>query len=161
MLRQTVDNRAPLLLFPCFSLLLWRFLSSQLFGSIIRVHSATQQETADTYAPAPTGTWICDHSFQNYARLCMRRSHCDCAWVNIVFCTTNLSSFHHHHHHWLDSPTWALAFLRSFCQLSVRLLLLQISWQESFPGWGCQPNAQPPAILEGRCFLSGLSPLAD
>jgi hypothetical protein len=22
-----------------------------------------------------------------------------------------------HHHHWLDSPTWALAFLRSFCQL--------------------------------------------
>jgi hypothetical protein len=21
------------------------------------------------------------------------------------------------HHHWLDSPTWALAFLRSFCQL--------------------------------------------
>jgi hypothetical protein len=24
---------------------------------------------------------------------------------------------HHHHHHWLDSPTWALAFLRSFCLL--------------------------------------------
>jgi hypothetical protein len=24
---------------------------------------------------------------------------------------------HHHHHHWLNSPTWALAFLRSFCQL--------------------------------------------
>jgi hypothetical protein len=23
----------------------------------------------------------------------------------------------YHHHHWLDSPTWALAFLRSFCQL--------------------------------------------
>jgi hypothetical protein len=23
----------------------------------------------------------------------------------------------HHHHHWLDSPTWALAFLRRFCQL--------------------------------------------
>jgi hypothetical protein len=22
-----------------------------------------------------------------------------------------------HHHHWLDSPTWTLAFLRSFCQL--------------------------------------------
>jgi hypothetical protein len=20
-----------------------------------------------------------------------------------------------HHHHWLDSPTWALAFLRTFC----------------------------------------------
>jgi hypothetical protein len=26
---------------------------------------------------------------------------------------------HHHHHHWLDSPTWALAFLRSFCQLKL------------------------------------------
>jgi hypothetical protein len=23
------------------------------------------------------------------------------------------------------------------------------------------PHAQPPAILEGPCFLSGLSPLAD
>jgi hypothetical protein len=23
----------------------------------------------------------------------------------------------HHHHHWFDSPTWALAFLRSLCQL--------------------------------------------
>jgi hypothetical protein len=44
---------------------------------------------------------------------------------------------------------------------SIRLLLFQISWQESFPGWGCQPHAQPPAILEGRCFLSGLSPLAN
>jgi hypothetical protein len=22
-----------------------------------------------------------------------------------------------HHHHWLDSPMWALTFLRSFCQL--------------------------------------------
>jgi hypothetical protein len=44
---------------------------------------------------------------------------------------------------------------------SIQLLLLQISWQESFPGWGCQPHAQPPAILEGRCFLSGLSLLAD
>jgi hypothetical protein len=28
-----------------------------------------------------------------------------------------------------------------------------------FPGWGCQPHAQPPAILEDQCFLSGLSPL--
>jgi hypothetical protein len=25
---------------------------------------------------------------------------------------------HHHYHHWLDSPTWAPAFLRNFCQLS-------------------------------------------
>jgi hypothetical protein len=28
------------------------------------------------------------------------------------------SCVHHHiHHYWLDSPAWALAFLRSFCQL--------------------------------------------
>jgi hypothetical protein len=44
---------------------------------------------------------------------------------------------------------------------SIRLLLLHISWQEYFPGWGCQPHAQPPAILDCRCFLSGPSPLAD
>jgi hypothetical protein len=24
---------------------------------------------------------------------------------------------YHHHHPWLDSPMWALAFLRNFCQL--------------------------------------------
>jgi hypothetical protein len=32
---------------------------------------------------------------------------------------------------------------------------------KSFPGWGCQPHAQPPATLEGWYSLSGLSPLAD
>jgi hypothetical protein len=25
----------------------------------------------------------------------------------------------HHHHHWLDSPRWALAFLRSFAHSSL------------------------------------------
>jgi hypothetical protein len=44
---------------------------------------------------------------------------------------------------------------------SIRLLLLQISWQESFPRWGFQPHTQPPDITEDRCFLSGLSPLVD
>jgi hypothetical protein len=29
-----------------------------------------------------------------------------------------------HHHHWLNSPTWALAFLRSFCQLSFSIAML-------------------------------------
>jgi hypothetical protein len=29
---------------------------------------------------------------------------------------------HHHHHHWLDSPTWALAFLRSFSQLKYQAI---------------------------------------
>jgi hypothetical protein len=35
----------------------------------------------------------------------------------------------------------------------IRLLLLQISWQECFPGWGCQPHAQPPAIPEGVMLI--------
>jgi hypothetical protein len=35
---------------------------------------------------------------------------------SLVTLTTFQKSVHHHHH-WLDSPTWALAFLRSFCQL--------------------------------------------
>jgi hypothetical protein len=26
---------------------------------------------------------------------------------------------------------------------------------KSFPRWRCQPHVQPPAILEGQCFLSG------
>jgi hypothetical protein len=29
----------------------------------------------------------------------------------------NMMTTYHSIHHWLDSPTWALAFLRSFCQL--------------------------------------------
>ena len=28
---------------------------------------------------------------------------------------------HHHHHHWRNSPFWAKAFFRSFCQLSLFL----------------------------------------
>jgi hypothetical protein len=43
----------------------------------------------------------------------------------------------------------------------IQLLLLQISRQESFLGCGCQPHAQPPTILQGRCFQSGLSPIVE
>jgi hypothetical protein len=28
-----------------------------------------------------------------------------------------MSRAFHHHHHWIDSPTWSLVFVRSFCQL--------------------------------------------
>jgi hypothetical protein len=35
---------------------------------------------------------------------------------------------------------------------SIRLLLLDISRQESFPGWGCQPHAQPPGYPGGPMF---------
>ena len=34
-------------------------------------------------------------------------------------------------------------------------------WTINFVGCCCQPHAQPQAILEDRCFLSRLSPLAD
>jgi hypothetical protein len=38
--------------------------------------------------------------------------------LSFVEVVQNWDIYHHHHHHqWLDSPTWALAFLRNFCQL--------------------------------------------
>ena len=55
------------------------------------------------------------------------------------------------------------------------LILISFAWSSSsicpesftwfmnnsiFPGWGCQPHAQPPAILEDRCFLSGVVSLS-
>jgi hypothetical protein len=40
---------------------------------------------------------------------------------------------------------------------SIWLLLLQIR-DESFPGWGFQPHAQPPAILEDRVFCQDCLP---
>jgi hypothetical protein len=42
---------------------------------------------------------------------------------------------------------------------SVQLLLLQISWQESFPGSGCEPHAQSPAISVWVVSLSWLVPV--
>ena len=36
-----------------------------------------------------------------------------------------------------------------------------VSEQYSFPGWGCQPHAQPQLSWRTNDFLSGLSPLAD
>jgi hypothetical protein len=54
-----------------------------------------------------------------------------------------------HHHHWLDSPTWALAFLRNFCQLKYPAIASSDFVTRVFPGWGCQTHAQPLAITEG------------
>jgi hypothetical protein len=40
-------------------------------------------------------------------------------YLIFIFILVTVSHYHHHHHHhWLDSPTWALVFLRSFCQLN-------------------------------------------
>jgi hypothetical protein len=81
-------------------------------------------------------------------------------WGGNPWTMNGLADIGYHHYHWLDSPAWALAFLRSFCQLVSGYCLFRFG-DKSFTGWDCQPHAHPPAILEGRCFLSGLSPLAD
>jgi hypothetical protein len=65
-----------------------------------------------------------------------------------------------YHRHSLDSPVWTLAFFRSFRQSNRPAVASSVFVTIFFPGWGYQPHAQPPAILEDRCFLSGLSPLA-
>jgi hypothetical protein len=68
---------------------------------------------------------------------------------------------HHHHHHRLDNPTWALAFLRSFCQLKYPAIASSDFVTRVFSSVGLSAPRQTPAILEGRCFLSGQSSLAD
>jgi hypothetical protein len=56
---------------------------------------------------------------------------------------------HHHHHHWLDSPTWALAFLRNFCQLKYSTIASSDFVTKSFFPWrGCQPRTQ-------MCLITG------
>jgi hypothetical protein len=68
---------------------------------------------------------------------------------------------HHHHHHHHDSPTWALAFLRNFCQLKYPGIASSDFVTRVFSRvWFLAPRP-PPGILEGRCFLSGLFTLAD
>jgi hypothetical protein len=41
---------------------------------------------------------------------------------------------------------------------SIRLLLLQISWQASFPAWACQPHAQPRLFSRVDVFCQGCLP---
>jgi hypothetical protein len=55
---------------------------------------------------------------------------------------------------------WILAFFRSFRQLLAGCCFFSFCDKIFSPGWGCQPHAQPPVILQDQCFLSGLSPLA-
>jgi hypothetical protein len=54
------------------------------------------------------------------------------------------------HHHWLDSPTWALAFLRSFCQLRYPAIASSDFVTRVYSRMGLSAHAQPPAILEGQ-----------
>jgi hypothetical protein len=62
---------------------------------------------------------------------------------------------HHHHHHRLDSPTWALAFLRSFCQLKYPATASSDFVTRVFSKVGLP--AQPTAILEGDVSVGVVS----
>jgi hypothetical protein len=50
------------------------------------------------------------------------------SWTDFIMCHLTMQNIfdvsinkrtHHHHHHWLDSPWWAVAFLRSFAHSSL------------------------------------------
>jgi hypothetical protein len=60
--------------------------------------------------------------------------------------------------------TYVSSSSSSALQPGVGFGLPHIFWgfrnNDCFTGWGCQPHAQPPAILEDQRFLSGLSSLA-
>jgi hypothetical protein len=65
-------------------------------------------------------------------------------------------------HKWMElqrRPTWALAFLRSICQLKYPAIASSDFVTRVFSRVGL--SAPTPKHLEGRCFLSGLSPLVD
>jgi len=60
------------------------------------------------------------------------------AYIFTVVCTATATWFHHHHHHhhWLDSPWWALAFLRSFVHSSLlRATLFQFLTSNILMSW--------------------------
>jgi hypothetical protein len=69
------------------------------------------------------------------------------------------NAHNHHHHHRLDSPTWTLAFLRSFCQLKNPAIASSDFVTRVFSR--VRFSAPRTTQLEDLCFLSGLSPLAD
>jgi hypothetical protein len=75
--------------------------------------------------------------------------------------SVNLTSFYSHHHHRLDSPTWILVFLRSFCQLKYPAIASSDFVTRVFSRVGLSAPRPTPAIPEGLCFLSVLSLLAD
>jgi len=73
---------------------------------------------------------------------------------------------HHHHHHWLDSPWWALAFLRSFVHSSLLRatlfqfltsnILMSCSTPSSHRSFGL-PTLLTPSGLALNIFLMVLS----
>jgi hypothetical protein len=67
-------------------------------------------------------------------------------WLSITF-------FHHHdHHHWLDSLTWALAFLRSFCQLKYPAIASSYFVTRVFSRVGLSASRPTPGCPGGPMF---------
>jgi hypothetical protein len=62
---------------------------------------------------------------------------------------------HHHHHdhdHWLDSPTWALAFLRSFYQLKSPAIASSDFMRRVFSRVGLSTPCPTPGYPAGPMF---------
>jgi hypothetical protein len=97
------------------------------------------------------------------------------AWVFLIILCLWVVIFHHHHH-WLNSPWWALPFLRSFAHpppaegdfLRCRPrqtgpVLTSSDFVTIFFSQGVvvSPTPNPQQSWRTDVFLSGLSPLAD
>jgi hypothetical protein len=58
----------------------------------------------------------------------------------------------HHHHHRLDSPTWTLAFLRSFCQLKYPAIAFSYFVTRVFSGVGLSSPRPNPSYPRGPMY---------
>jgi hypothetical protein len=56
------------------------------------------------------------------------------------------------HHHWLDSPTWAVVFLRSFCQLKYPAIASLDSVTRVFSRVGLSAPRPTPGYPGGPMF---------
>jgi hypothetical protein len=65
---------------------------------------------------------------------------------------TYKQNIHHHHYHWLDSPTWALAFLRRFCQLKYPAIASSDFVTRVFSRVGLPAPSPTPGYLGGPMF---------
>jgi hypothetical protein len=65
----------------------------------------------------PLKTKLVQMLFKNSVRTSKRTQLVTITNINFLTLFKEIVPVYHHHHHWLDSPTWALAFLRSFYQL--------------------------------------------
>jgi hypothetical protein len=65
---------------------------------------------------------------------------------------------HHHHHHRLDSPTWALAFLKSFCQLKYPAVASSDFVTSLFQGGIASTTPNPRLSWRAHVFCQGCLP---